>query len=86
LGDRLIVHADLKVEDEVLVVLGNHYPDPVATSEVARSMDRRRRGSVANALTKLWKEKLLHRPEPGLVVLTGPWLRRSLEIAEQHTP
>ena len=86
LGDRVLVHADMSVEEEVLVVLGRYYPEPIPTAAVMRSMDRRRRGSVANALTKLWKERSVHRPEVGLVVLTGPGLRRSIEIAGRHTP
>jgi hypothetical protein len=57
LGDRFLVHADLTVEEEALVVLGKYYPDPIPTGDLARSMDRRRPGSVNNALTKLWKTR-----------------------------
>jgi hypothetical protein len=76
----------MTVEEEALVILGRYYPEPVATTDVIRSMDRRKPGSVRNALGELWKAKDLHRPAKGMVVLTGPGLRRSLEIAARHTP
>jgi hypothetical protein len=84
LGDRRLVYGTMSVRDEALVLLMTHYPDPVATANVLSSMDRRSRGSVRNTLSELWKEKLLHRPSPGHLVLTQPGLREAIAVAQRH--
>jgi len=84
LGDRRIVQAELSIRDEALVLLMTHYPDPVSTSEVVRDMDRRSAGSVGNALGRLWKDKLVHRPAKGQLVLTERGMRMAIETAQAH--
>lgn len=84
LGDRRIVQAELSVRDEALILLMTSYPDPVSTADVVRDMDRRSAGSVSNRLGRLWKDKLLHRPAKGQVVLTERGMRTAVEVARAH--
>lgn len=81
---RKIVHADLRVPEEALVLLMTTYPDPMATTELIRWMDRRSAGSVRNAVTELWKTRLLHRTADNRIVLTQAGLRAAIQAASQH--
>lgn len=79
--DRVIVHADMTVREEALVVLMTHCPTPVSAAEVIKSMNRRAARSVSNALAKLWRERYVERNEDNLLVLTAPGLREAIQIA-----
>jgi hypothetical protein len=83
LGGRRLVHANMTVREEALVLLMSHYPEPIDPADVRGSMDRRNPGSVSNALSKLWREKLLHRGDER-VVLTEPGLREAIRVAQAH--
>jgi len=83
IGDRKIVHGDLTVREETLVLLMAWHPTPVSTAELTGSMDRRSPSSVRAALSGLWKDKLVHR-EAGKVVLTDRGLRAAIEVAQAH--
>jgi len=83
LAELLALAGDIS-GDEALVLLMTHYPDPVSTSEVVRDMDRRSAGSVGNALGRLWKDKLVHRPAKGQLVLTERGMRMAIETAQAH--
>lgn len=84
LGDRRLVYGDMTVREEVLVLLMSHYPEPVSAASVKGSLDRRSPGSVTNALTKLWRDKLVHRRPDNQLVLTEPGLREAIRVAEGH--
>ncbi|MGH6886501.1 MAG: hypothetical protein ACREGK_10560, partial [Geminicoccales bacterium] len=58
-GTRL-VHADVSVRREVLILLHSHYPERAAVPDILRSMKARSPGSVRNRLGELRTEKLLH--------------------------
>lgn len=58
-GTRL-VHADVPVKTELLILLHSHYPDTVAVDSVLRSLSRRSAGTVRNRLRDLHAEKLAH--------------------------
>jgi hypothetical protein len=58
-GIRLI-HADLSIRGEVLVLLHSHYPQAIPLSSVLRSMNARSAGSVRNGLNEMRIEKLVH--------------------------
>lgn len=81
---RQIVHGDMTIREEALVVLMNHYPHPVSVADVVRSMDRRAPGSVRNVLGGLWRDKLLHRAADKRVVLTERGLRTAIQTASAH--
>jgi hypothetical protein len=81
---RKIVHADMSVRDEALVLLMTEYPNPITLPVLSGSMDRRNSRSVRNAVTKLWDEKLIHRSADKKIVLTEPGLREALKAAQSH--
>ena len=58
-GTRL-VHADLSISDELLVLLHSHYPEVVPLANVLDSLSRWNEGSVKNKLADLWERKLIH--------------------------
>ncbi len=84
LGDRSLVHGDMTVSEEVLVLLMSKYPEPMSAASVKSSLDRRSPGSVTNALTRLWRAKLVHRRPDNQLVLTEPGLREAIQVAEGH--
>lgn len=57
-GTRL-VHADLSVIDEVLVLLHSVYPNYLLASDILASLKARAQGSVKNKLSELKKDKLI---------------------------
>jgi hypothetical protein len=83
LGGRRLVHGDMTVREEVLVLLLSHYPDPVKSGDVTNSLDRRSAGTVRNALSTLWKEKLAHRDAAGYM-LTQPGVRAAEKVVAEH--
>jgi hypothetical protein len=82
LGDRRIVHGNLKVQDEALVVLMSFYPNIVTVKRVCDSMDRRASSTVRTTLSNLWKAKYVHKPKAGQVVLTQRGLREAIRTAQ----
>lgn len=58
-GTRL-VHADVPVKTELLILLHSHYPDAVPVTSVLKSLSRRSAGTVRNRLRDLHIEKLAH--------------------------
>jgi hypothetical protein len=80
LHGKHLVHANVPIPEEILLLLLSHHPDSLARSEIEASLDRRAAGSVSNALGRLWKTKLTQRVG-GRYVLTEPGLRKALEVA-----
>jgi hypothetical protein len=58
-GTRL-VHANVSIRGELLILLHSHHPERVAVADILASMKARSAGSVRNDLTKLRYEKLVH--------------------------
>lgn len=58
-GVRL-VHADVCVETELLILLHSHYPEPVQLNDALTSLSRRSGGTVRNRLRDLHEKKLVH--------------------------
>jgi hypothetical protein len=58
-GTRL-VHADVPVKTELLILLHSHYPDAIPVTSVLKSLSRRSAGTVRNRLRDLHIEKLAH--------------------------
>lgn len=81
---RKIVHAEMSVREEALVLLMTAYPEPITGTELSRSMDRRNPGSVRAMVGELWKEKLVHRGADRKIVLTEPGLRAAIAAAQSH--
>lgn len=58
-GTRL-VHAEVSVRAELLILLHSHYPDVVSLKDILASLSRRSAGSVKNRLRELHRDKLAH--------------------------
>ena len=58
-GTRL-VHADVSVRTEILILLHSYYPDVVPVETVFKGLSRRSVGTVRNRLRDLDAQKLLH--------------------------
>jgi len=56
---RRIVHGNLSVRNEILVLLHSHYPDHVAIKDIITSMDRQNEKSIKLRLRELYAEKLI---------------------------
>lgn len=62
-GDRKIVFGHFTDGQEILVLLHSYYPDYISRISIRSSLDRRSNSSISNSLTKLWKEKLIHKED-----------------------
>lgn len=60
IGGTRLVHADVPVKAELLILLHSHYPDAVPVDTVLRSLGRRSASTVRNRLRDLHAEKLAH--------------------------
>ncbi len=60
IGGTRLVHADVPVKAELLILLHSHYPDAVPVDSVLRSLSRRSAGTVRNRLRDLHSDKLAH--------------------------
>ena len=58
-GTRL-VHADVPVGSEILILLHSYYPDAVSVETVISSLSRRNVGTVRKRLRDLHSQKLAH--------------------------
>lgn len=58
-GTRLI-HADVSIRIELLILLHSRYPDVMAMKSILGSLNRRRAATVRNRLRDLYNEKLVH--------------------------
>lgn len=58
-GTRL-VHADVSVRAEILILLHSHYPQTVPLANILSSMKARSAGSVRNCLSEMRFAKLVH--------------------------
>lgn len=58
-GTRL-VHADVSIRGEILILLHSHYPERIRADEIFKSMSARNSGSIRNRMSQLRGEKLLH--------------------------
>lgn len=55
-----IVHANVSMSAEILILLHSHYPDRVQLKDILASMSARSEGGVTNQLRDLRAKKLLH--------------------------
>lgn len=60
IGGTRLVHADVTVEVELLILLHSHYPDAVPVTDILRSLSRCNAGTVKNRLRDLHAAKLAH--------------------------
>jgi hypothetical protein len=60
IGDTRLVHADVPIKAELLILLHSHYPDAITVDSMLKSLSRRNAGTVRNRLRELHMEKLAH--------------------------
>jgi len=82
-GERKLVLAQVTAKDEILMILHSMYPEKGHVSQILESMDRRKAGSVRNAIRDLWKDKLVHGDAKLGYRLTQTGYRRAL-LAIEH--
>lgn len=70
-GTRL-VHADVPIADEVLLLLHSHFPERATAAQIIDSLKARSSGSVRNVLSAMCIEKTLHRDPAQGYKLTRP--------------
>lgn len=60
IGGTRLVHADVPVKVEILILLHSHYPDATPVEAVLKSLSRRSSSTVRNRLRDLHGQKLAH--------------------------
>jgi hypothetical protein len=60
IGHVRIVHADVSLRAEILILLHSHYPDAASMPELYESLSRRGADSVRKRLRELHASKLAH--------------------------
>lgn len=83
-GERLVVHGDLNIWEEVLIVLHHHHPDPVPVAAIIEALNRRKPQSVRNELRPLWDRKLIDGEGKAGYRLTTPGINEAVEIALRY--
>ena len=56
----MLVHADVPIRTEILILLHSRYPEVVPAGFILSGLSRRNAGSVRNRLRELHSEKLVH--------------------------
>lgn len=78
-GVRL-VHADVSVVFEVLILMHSHYPDPLSLPAIQNSLSRRAPRSVANRVREMALEKLLQGTSKTSYHLTSAGHKKAVEV------
>jgi hypothetical protein len=60
IGGTRLVHADVSVESEILILPYSHYPGSVPLADILQSLSRRSEGTVRNRLRNLHAAKVAH--------------------------
>lgn len=82
IGDTRLVHADVPVKDEVLLLLHSHYPDPLSVKDALASLRRRDPSGVRRALRDLDSRKLAHGDTKVGYRLTAPGHRAAVALIQ----
>lgn len=82
IDDRKLVFGDFTVEQEILVLLHSYYPKFIPRKTIQNSLDRRSNSAISNSLSKLWKEKFIHRKGTEYK-LTQEGFKKAVQILRQ---
>lgn len=86
-GVRL-VHGNLSVKAEVLILLHSHFPDPMSLADIKASMSRRGGSTVGNMLRDLQRAKQVHAGPDATYKLTAVGYRDATKeidkVLQQH--
>jgi hypothetical protein len=78
-GDSKIVHGDLRIREELLVLLHSEYPAELTEAKILQCLERRSKSRVREALSDLWKCKTVGRINGGYK-LTQQGYAESMDI------
>lgn len=79
-GDKRLVLRVGTAEEELLTLLLHYYPTPVLTSQLQRDMDRRAPSTVSNAITALYRRRLIEGNRQAGYKLTALGYQRANEL------
>jgi len=57
---RKYIYGNLKISEEILLILHSEYPNSVNSEMIKNSLDRKSPSGISKALKKLWKEQSIH--------------------------
>jgi hypothetical protein len=80
IGGTRLVHADLTVREELLVLLHSAYPERVTRQAMCQSLRRRRSDTVGKVVMALWRDKAVEGDSVKGYVLTRPGYRQAKEV------
>jgi predicted transcriptional regulator len=84
-GGRRLVHGNLTVREEVLVLLHSYMPSRVVPVEIAKQLDRRSPGGVRNELRRMWQAKLIDGEDENGYCLTKTGLDQAVVVIRRET-
>jgi len=82
-GDKRLVLRAGTTEEEILTLLLHYYPTSVLSSQVHKDMDRRASSTVSNAITALYRRRLIEGNKKAGYKLTSLGYQRATELAKK---
>ena len=79
IDDRKLIFGNFTVDQEILILLHSYYPKFISRTIIRNSLDRRSNSSISNSLSKLWKDKLIHKKGTDYK-LTQEGFKRAVQI------
>lgn len=83
IGGTRLVHADVSVRDELLLLLHSHHPDPLSVKDALTSLRRRDESGVRKGLRELDAKKLAHGDAKAGYLLTAPGHRAAVALIQK---
>lgn len=83
IGGTRLVHADVPVKEELLLLMHSHYPDPLSVKDATTSLRRRDESGVRKGLRELDAKKLAHGDAKAGYLLTVPGFRAAVELIQK---
>jgi hypothetical protein len=80
IGGTRLVHANVSIRSELLILLHSYYPEWAPLSHLRKSLAARNPRSVSNQLSAMSSEKLVHHDEAGGYRLTQPGYAAAMEV------
>ena len=81
-GSHRLVLPNASIPDETLLLLRTAHPNELGVPELERSMSRRSKGGIRNAIRELWRDKLIEGDSTRGYRLTRNGFSRATEIAK----
>jgi len=83
-GGKRLVHGNLTVREEILVLLRSYYPTERLSKQITEDLDRRSAGTVRTQLRAMWKDKLVEGNGTVSYRLTQTGLREAIAIINRE--